>query len=182
LYTHAHADHIYGIDDLRRFNQLQKERIPVYGSEQTLQRLARVFDYAFGNGSLIPGLPNLQARIISGPFRINDLQIIPLKLFHGEQEILGFRIADMAYCTDVSAIPPESYRHLGGLKILILDALRHASHPTHFSLTEAIAEAQKIAAAKTYFIHMAHKIEHEADSRLLPEQMHFACDGQILIL
>lgn len=180
IFTHAHADHIYGIDDLRRYNQLQKNRIPVYAGHSTLSRLKTLFDYAFGNGTLRPGLPNLSGIEIDGPFYLNDLLISPIKLIHGEQEIYGYRIGNVAYCTDVNKIPEESYPLLENLDILILDALRETPHPTHFSVDEAIAEAKKISAKKTFFVHMSHKIEHQSRQATLPAGMNFAYDGLVL--
>ncbi len=177
LYTHAHADHIYGIDDLRRFSQIQKERLPVYAEEPTLTRLTNMFGYAFGRGELIPGLPNLEAIKINGPFAINEVEIKPIKLEHGNQKILGFRVGNMAYCTDVSKIPAESYNLLLNLDVLILDALRETAHPTHFSVDEAVREASIIKAKRTYFVHMSHKIDHEFRGRSLPPMINFAYDG-----
>jgi len=180
FYTHAHADHIYGIDDLRRFNQLQKKRLPVYAAPRTLSRLTKIFDYAFGNGDINPGLPNLEGIEITGPFSINDVLIHPIKLLHGKQEILGYRIGDVAYCTDVSSIPEESYSLLDDLEILILGALRENSHPNHFSVDEAVAEASKIKAKQTYFVHMSHKIDHHSRQDTLPPRMSFAYDGLVI--
>jgi phosphoribosyl 1,2-cyclic phosphate phosphodiesterase len=180
LYTHAHADHIYGIDDLRRFNQLYNKRLPVYAAPKTLSRLTKIFDYAFGTGELNPGLPNLEGIEITGPFSINDALIQPIKLLHGRQEILGYRIGNVAYCTDVSCIPEESYSLLDNLEVLILGALRENSHPNHFSVDEAVAEALKIKAKQTYFIHMSHKIDHQSRQDALPPGMKFAYDGLIL--
>jgi len=182
LFTHAHADHIYGIDDLRRFNQIQKKRIPVYAEEGTLKRLTTIFDYAFGNGQLRLGLPNLEAIKIDDPFFINDLNIIPIKLFHGDQQILGFRIGNLAYCTDVSYIPEESYGLLKDLDVLVLDALRENYHPTHFSVAQALEEVEKIKPEQTYLIHMSHKIDHDGRGELLPENVQFSYDGLILNL
>jgi phosphoribosyl 1,2-cyclic phosphate phosphodiesterase len=180
IYTHAHADHIYGIDDLRRFNQLQKTRIPIYAGQPTLSRLIKTFDYAFGNGTLRLGLPNLTGIEIDGPFYINDVLVKPIKLFHGKQEIFGFRIGNIAYCTDVSKIPEESYQLLENLEVLILGALRETSHPTHFSVDEAVEEARKIEAKQTYFVHMSHKIDHQSRQATLPSGMKFAYDGLVL--
>ncbi len=182
LYTHAHADHIYGIDDLRRFNQLQRERIPVYAEPGTLKRLTTIFDYAFSDGQLRPGLPNFEPKKINGPFYINDLNVIPIKLFHGDQQILGFRIGGLAYCTDVSFIPEESYDLLKDLDVLILDALRENLHPTHFTVSQALEEVDKIEPARTYLIHMSHKIDHELRSKSLPKNVNFAYDGLTLDL
>jgi phosphoribosyl 1,2-cyclic phosphate phosphodiesterase len=180
VYTHAHADHIYGLDDLRRFNQLQKNRIPIYAEKVTLSRLKSIFSYAFGNGELKPGLPNLAGIEIEGPFYINDTLVKPIKLFHGKQEIFGFRIGNTAYCTDVSQIPEESYTLLEDLDVLILGALRETPHPTHFSVDEATKEAHKIGAKQTYFVHMSHKIDHQTRQDTLPQGMNFAYDGLVL--
>jgi phosphoribosyl 1,2-cyclic phosphate phosphodiesterase len=177
LYTHAHADHIYGIDDLRRFNQLQQERIPVYAEPETLNRLTKVFDYAFGDGELRPGLPNLIARRIDGPFKIKELNFKPITLFHGRQQILGFRVGNLAYCTDVSYIPEESYDLLKNLDVLVLDALREKPHPTHFSVDQALEEVLKIKPKKTYLVHMSHKVDHEKRGNQLPDNVQFAYDG-----
>jgi phosphoribosyl 1,2-cyclic phosphate phosphodiesterase len=182
IYTHAHADHIYGLDDLRRFNQLQKERISVYADDHTLGRLMTVFKYAFGDGELKLGLPNLTGISINGPFYLNEVLITPIKLLHGKQEIYGFRIGDIAYCTDVSGIPEESYPLLQDLKVLILGALRETPHPTHFSVDEAIGEADKIGAEATYFVHMSHKIDHQKRQETLPSGMYFAYDGLTLVI
>ena len=180
IYTHAHADHIYGLDDLRRFNQLQRSRIPVYASEPTLLRLKSIFTYAFGDGELKLGIPNLAGMIIDGPFYLNELLVTPIKLFHGNQEILGFRVGNTAYCTDVSRIPDESYLLLKDLDVLILGALRETPHPTHFSVDEAITEAQKIGAKQTFFVHMSHKIDHQLRQNTLPTGINFAYDGLVL--
>lgn len=182
IYTHAHADHINGIDDLRRFNQLQKERIPVYADQETLSRLTAIFDYAFGNGKLNLGLPNLEGNAIQGSFYVNEVLVNPVKLYHGEQEIVGYRIGNMAYCTDVSSIPEESYLLLQDLDVLILGALRETSHPNHFSVDEAVDEAGKINAKQTYFVHMSHKIDHQSRQITLPSGMEFAYDNLVLYL
>ena len=180
IYTHAHADHIYGIDDVRRYNQLQDERIPVYASDETLRRLQYIFDYAFNDGGLRPGIPNFSPHRIDGLFRIKELVIEPIPLIHGYQEILGFRIGNFAYCTDVSQIPKTSYSLLEDLDVLVLDALREKEHPTHLSVNQAIDEAAKIKAKRTYFIHMSHKIDHTTRQKTLPATMAFAYDGLIL--
>ncbi len=180
LYTHAHADHIYGMDDLRRFNHLQHQPIPVYGSSSTIHRLRQAFGYAFDLPAFQNGVPNLISNIVDKPFRVNGTEIIPIPLWHGKMEILGYRIGNFAYCTDVSAIPQSSYALLQNLEVLVLDALREEPHPTHFSLSQAIREAQKIGAGQTWFTHMNHKIDHQRHSALLPERCALAWDGLIL--
>jgi phosphoribosyl 1,2-cyclic phosphate phosphodiesterase len=177
LYTHSHADHIYGMDELRRFNYLQRMRIPAWADPETGQRLMQVFDYAFGNGELIPGLPNLSLHTVDGPFRVGEVEVIPVPLWHGNQKILGYRIGDFAWLTDVSAIPQESFGLLQGLKVLALDALRGRPHPTHFHLEQSLQAAAVIGAEQTWLIHMSHDIDHIKNSRDLPENIFFAYDN-----
>jgi len=177
LYTHVHADHIYGFDDLRRFNWLQNERIPIYGNEKTVTFLSKNFTYAFGTGDLMPGVPNLEANIIKESLHLDGIKITPVPMMHGKQEILGYRINDLAYCTDVSEIPEKSYALLDNLEVLVLDALREKPHPTHLSLEQAINESKKIKAKQTYFTHMNHCIDHEKHSTVLPKSVYLAYDG-----
>ena len=177
LYTHAHADHIFGLDELRRFNYLQKERIPAYANGSTAETLRSVFHYAFQTGALKPGVPNLSLTVIDKVFALSGIEITPIPLMHGEQEILGFRIGKFAYCTDVSRIPEKSYSLLKGLDVLVLDALREKAHPTHFSLEQALEQAAKINAKKTWFTHISHILDQDKHGQNLPENCAFAYDG-----
>jgi phosphoribosyl 1,2-cyclic phosphate phosphodiesterase len=177
LFTHAHADHIFGLDELRRFNYLQNEVIPIFGDNETMDRIRHVFDYASNNGQLVPGVPNITTNCIDKVFTIKKIRIIPVSLMHGKDKILGYRISNFAYCTDVSFIPKESYTLLQNLDVLVLGALRERKHPRHFNLEEAITEAQKIGAKNTYFTHISHMLDHDAHSRKLPESCSFAYDG-----
>ena len=180
LFTHAHADHILGIDDLRPFNYQLQSRIPAYGNAHTMDRIEHIFDYAFGDDDILPGLPNLKAITIEDSFKINELEVLPLELWHGNSLVLGYRINNFAYCTDVNRIPDHTYRNLRDLDVLVLDALRQRPHPTHFSLAESIAVAKEIRAGETYLIHMSHDIDHEKDGIILPESIYFAYDGFVL--
>jgi len=177
LYTHAHADHIFGMDELRRFNYLHKIRIPAYAHEQTAEKLRMIFDYAFHEGDLRPGVPNLSLHVVKDVFDVNSVSVTAIPLLHGNQEIFGYRIGNFAYCTDVNQIPDESYALLQGLDILVLDALREKPHPTHFSLEPAIEQAEKIGAKKNWFTHISHILDHERHGELLPETCAFAYDG-----
>ncbi len=180
LYTHAHADHIFGLDEIRRFNYLQQERIPIYGSQDTIDRLRVIFVHAFSEGALRPGVPNVRAHVVQEPFNIGETTVIPIPVMHGDLPIYGYRIGKFAYLTDVSKIPSTSYPLLKDLEVLVLDTLRIRLHPTHFNLEQALTEAEKIAARQTYLIHMSHIIDHEVHSKLLPETVHFSYDGLVL--
>ncbi len=177
LFTHAHADHIFGLDELRRFNYLQSEVIPIYGNTETINRIKHVFNYALNNGQLVPGVPNMTTNCIDNIFTIKKIKIIPISLMHGKDKILGYRISNFAYCTDVSLIPKESYTLLQNLDVLVLGALRERKHSNHFNLEEAIAEAKKIGAKNTYFTHISHMLDHVAHGQILPESCSFAYDG-----
>lgn len=177
LFTHVHADHIFGLDDLRQFCWTHKEHIPIYGNQNSIDHLQNIFTYAFGMGEFKIGVPNLKAHIINGTFKFKQIDIIPITLLHGKNEIFGYRINNFAYCTDVSKIPEKSYELLRDLDVLVLDALRIKPHPTHFSLKQAVMEAKKINARQTLFTHMNHTIEHIKDERELPNAMKFAYDG-----
>ena len=179
LFTHAHADHIMGLDDVRRFNDVSGETIPCYGSIDTLQALRQMFGYAEAPFERTPThRPSLSFEEISAPLTICGVEVIPIPLMHGRDRVLGFRIGDFAYCTDCSAIPPESRDLLAGLDLLVLDALRPARHPTHFSLSEALAEIERLTPARTLLTHMTHHLGHEQTSQSLPAGVALAYDGQ----
>lgn len=178
VYTHYHVDHILGMDDLRSLNILNKQNIPIFASTDTLENIKRVFKYAFRENSLNLDVPRIiPHEIDSNPFYINGVEIIPIPLFHGKLKVFGFRIGNIAYCTDVSVIPRESYPLLEDLQYLILDALRYKPHPTHFSIDEAVVQAKKINANKTFFTHLSHSILHEEVEANLPDKIHLAYDG-----
>ena len=178
IYTHHHVDHILGLDDLRGFNILHKTPIPLFGMEETLKAIRRVFPYAFSEELKYSGVPQISLNILDGqPFQIKGIDILPVPLLHGRMPVLGFRIGDFAYCTDVNKIPPPSYDLLRNVKVLILDALRHKPHPTHFSVAEAVREAQKIGAEQTYLTHISHALSHQETEAQLPEGVFLAYDG-----
>lgn len=180
-YTHEHADHLFGLDDLRIFPQYLGADLPVYCSLRVEQRIRKAFDYAFDpavQGFPAGGLPKLDfRRIDSAPFDVLGARIVPIPLEHGPYEVTGFRIGDVAYCTDVSAIPPSSFELLGGLRVLVLDALRRRKHPTHFSLSESLDVAARLRPKMTYFTHLSHDLPHEATLAELPPGVAIAYDG-----
>lgn len=177
LFTHSHADHIVGLDDLRRFSI--EKKLPCFSYKEAIRKIQSIFSYAFrpDNSQSYSERPNLKANIIEDKITIGPFDITALKLFHGREEILGYRINNIAYCTDCSYIPEESILKMKGLELLILDALRYTPHPTHFNVQEAIKVAKKIMAKRTYFTHIAHEIKHSELENKLPEGINLAYDG-----
>jgi phosphoribosyl 1,2-cyclic phosphate phosphodiesterase len=183
VFTHAHADHIMGLDDCRRFNVVKKGPLDIWADSRTHEVLNRCFSYAFQEPSPEHKVfrPHLVARNIDGPFEISGVQWTPVPLMHGDLPVLGFRVGHIAYCTDVSFIPESSYALLEDLDVLILDALQRKRHITHFSLEQAIVEAKKIGARQTLFTHIAHGLGHNETNAELPENVRLAYDGQRVI-
>lgn len=183
LFTHGHADHILGLDEIRRFNSLQKRAMACFADPQTAREIRAVFAYAFDPATPRGGgLPDLQLFTIAGPFCIGRQPVVPVPVFHGQRPILGLRFGNFAYLTDCSRIPDESWPLLDGLDVLVLDALRERPHPTHFSLDEAIAASRRIAPRRAYFTHMCHDLGHAATSRRLPAGIELAYDGLVVTL
>jgi phosphoribosyl 1,2-cyclic phosphate phosphodiesterase len=184
LFTHHHADHVAGLDDLRRFNWMTKRALPCYGTERTLAGVKRMFSYAFELAENSPhSRPQLELRTIGGKaFEVNGVQIVPIPLMHGPMPVLGFRFGPFAYCTDCSSVPDDSISLLRGIEILILDALRHDEHPTHLSLKQAVGLAGRIGANRTYFTHMAHQLKHADTNAMLPSGMALAHDGLRIVI
>jgi phosphoribosyl 1,2-cyclic phosphate phosphodiesterase len=181
VFTHGHADHILGIDDVRRFNALMKGAMPCYGDADTLDDIRRTFGYIFApDAPKGGGIPMLDLRPIAAPFTIGDLEVRPVPVRHGRKPILGFRVGGFAYLTDCNALADEAWPLLHGLEVLVLDALRERPHPTHFSLNEAVETARRIGARQTYFTHMCHDLPHEATNARLPATMQLAYDGLVL--
>lgn len=184
VYTHAHADHVLGFDELRRFNVLSGRSMPAYGDEATLGALRRTFSYAFEAGLQAGGgLPEVDLRAIDGPVRVGPLWFEPLRVYHGTTPVLGFVIGSdssagaCAYLTDCNQVPDEVVHRVRGVEVLVLDALRHRPHPTHFSLNEAVALATRIGARRTWFTHMCHDLGHAATCAALPDGITLAYDG-----
>ena len=188
LITHAHADHIFGIDDLRRFNTVMDQPIDVYAETGALSVLRQVFAYILEKHKNVN--PSYVADLILqpiGPDRPLDLfgaRWTPLRLMHGRLPILGFRIdcrgAALAYCTDVSAFPPETYPLLTDLDVLVIDALRYRHHPTHMSVDQALAQIDQIQPKRAYLTHIAHDIRHAELERELPENVYLSFDGLVV--
>lgn len=183
LFTHGHADHILGLDEVRRFNALMKGPMPCYGDRRTLDDIRQTFHYVFDPATPKGGgLPALDLHEIDGPIRVGDLEAVPVPLWHGGRPILGFRAGAFAYLTDCNRIDDEAWPLLDGLDAVVIDALREQPHPTHFSLGQAIDAATRIGARRTLFTHMCHHLGHEATNAKLPAGMSLAYDGLTLDL
>ena len=181
LYTHAHADHVLGLDDMRRFNMIQGSSIPCYADARTWESLRRQFFYVFdGVQRQGGGVPQLEPHEIAGPFAAAGVRVVPVPLLHGSLPILGFRFGTFAYLTDCSAIPEDSFPLVAGVETLVIDALRDKPHPTHFTVAEALAAVERIAPRRAYFTHMAHDLPHADTCARLPAGVELAYDGLVL--
>jgi phosphoribosyl 1,2-cyclic phosphate phosphodiesterase len=178
LYTHAHADHILGLDDVRPFNYHQKALIPIFATQETLDVIQRVFRYAFESGPSQSSVPKLDLRVLTGaPFELFGLEFTPIRLCHGKETVLGFRFGRAAYLTDHSEIPEESREKLGDLDVLFLDALRHRPHPTHTTVENAVRLVEELKPKRAFFTHMCHDLSHERTEATLPPHIRLAYDG-----
>jgi phosphoribosyl 1,2-cyclic phosphate phosphodiesterase len=179
LFTHHHADHISGLDDVRRFNWIMARPVRCYGTERTLAGVRQMFRYVFEPAPDSPhSRPDLELHEIDErPLTIGDQTIIPIPLMHGPMPVLGFRFGGFAYCTDCNYIPEMSLALMKDLDVLVLEAVRRKPHPAHFNLEQAVAVARCIGAKQTYFTHIAHQLGHEQTNRELPPGMALAYDG-----
>jgi phosphoribosyl 1,2-cyclic phosphate phosphodiesterase len=181
LFTHFHADHVFGLDDLRPIPRHLGAAVPLYCTTEVERKLRQSFSYAFtaeAEGLPMGFVPKLVFRTIDeSPFDVLGQRVVPIPLEHAHFNVLGFRIGDVAYCTDVNKIPKESWRLLDGVRVLVLDALRYKPHPAHFSLEEALDVIGRINPARAYLTHMSHDLEHEETNRRLPPGVELAYDG-----
>ncbi len=180
LFTHPHADHIHGIDDLRSFNMIQKESIPCYGNEYTVNRIHVMFDYIFSKENAESWRPKLTTTVVDGPFNLFGTAVTPIDVEHGNARILGYRIGRAAYITDCSHLPEESMERLGGLKLLIIGALRFKPHPTHMTIDEAVEISRKLRPERTILTHLSHNIDYPVDNKKLPPGVELAYDGMVI--
>jgi phosphoribosyl 1,2-cyclic phosphate phosphodiesterase len=181
LFTHYHADHLFGLDDLRPMSRLLGRPMPLYCTAEVEGKIRTIFSYAFGPeaDSLPAGMiPKLVfERIGNEPFYVLGQQVTPIPLIHAHFDVLGFRIGEVAYCTDVSQVPRESWPRLEGLRVLVLDALRFKPHPAHFGLEQALDVIRQFKPGRAYLTHMSHELEHETVNRMLPPNVELAYDG-----
>lgn len=183
LYTHHHFDHVVGLDDLRPFFFRNRAPMPCYAAPNTATVLRRNYDYILGDDPY-PGAPQILLHEVERPFRVHSrygdeatARVVPLEVYHGDLMVYGYRIGRFAYLTDVSHIPEPTLTLLNDLDVLVLDALRPDSHPTHFSFEEAVAMARQIGARQTFFIHMTHKARHAEADAALPARINLGYDG-----
>jgi len=178
LYTHDHADHVNGIDDLRGFMVLQGGRIPVYGDPNTIQSITHRFDYIFASARNYP--PIAKAHLIDGPFSVGDINIAPFRQIHGGMDSLGFRFGSMAYSTDLSELPPDSFENLRELDVWIVDALRPKPHPTHTHLEQTLEWITELRPKRAVLTHMTWDMDYAALCAELPSGVEPAYDGMVL--
>ena len=183
LFTHEHADHISGIDDLRPFS-FQLGAVPIYAQKRVLQDLSKKFGYIFNDENKYPGAPSVQQHEIdSKPFKLFDLEVTPIKVLHGKLEILGYKFNNIAYLTDVKTIASEEKKKLKNLDILIINAIRHKPHHSHLNLEEALALIDELKPKKTYLTHISHHLGFHADvEKTLPKNVFIAYDELVLTI
>jgi len=177
IFTHAHADHVLGLDDTRVFYFRQQVPIAIYASADTLGKLRQVFSYIFDQSYKYGGIGKLDPHTIEGKFSIQNRSFTPIPVLHGDLPVLGFRFGNSAYVTDFSTIPETSLPLLEGLDMLVLDALRHKPHPTHSNLEQSLNLVERLKPRRAYFTHIAHELAHEATNATLPPHVQLAYDG-----
>ena len=181
LFTHSHADHVLGFDEIRRYNVLQRSVIPCYADALTAADLRRTFAYVFdAPAGPRGGIPQVALSRIGGEFTLGGVDVVPVPILHGRRPILGFRFGAFAYLTDCSAIPDASWPLLDGVRTLVIDALRDRPHPTHFSVAEALEAVARIGPERAYFTHICHDLPHAATCARLPPGVELAYDGLVL--
>ena len=180
LFTHSHADHILGLDDVRPFNFIQKSEVPVYGSRSTIDRIRHVFDYIFDGSYPFGGLPQVCANVLEGPIELFGARITPVPVLHGRMEVFGYLFGRCAYLTDYSRIPDASAPLLRDLDVLFLDALRHEPHPAHCTVEQALAYAEILRPRQAFLTHIAHDLGHEQTNATLPGNVRLCYDGMQL--
>ncbi|HKM16694.1 MAG: MBL fold metallo-hydrolase [Firmicutes bacterium] len=182
LYTHCHADHVFGFDDLRAFSYHSGKAVPFYGNYDTIAEMLQVFGYVFRKTQVGGGKPLVKPVVVDGPFQVEGVAIIPVPAYHGNLPIYGYRIGDLAYITDCSRLPQPSLELLTGLKVLILGVIRYEPHPSHMHVDAALELVAKLKPQQAYFTHVTHLLDHETTNSKLPEAVSLAYDGLIITI
>ncbi|MGP1717987.1 MAG: MBL fold metallo-hydrolase [Methylophilus sp.] len=182
LYTHTHADHLHGIDDLRAFCQINRCQIPLYSYPEAISHIQDKFGYTLRDPSHYWDLPVLAAHVVETPFEAAGVQVIPIPVMHGKIRIYAYRIGNLVYMTDVSAIPESSYEWLQDVDVLLIDCLRETPHPTHVSVSESLDLIARIGAKRNVLIHMTHELEYHALQARLADNISVGYDGLQLTL
>ena len=182
LFTHTHADHLFGLDDLRRFNDLSGVEIPIYGDEATLEDIRRAFRYIFVQTQEGGGKPRISLNVVPRQMEMFGLDIQSFYVMHGELPVLAYRFDNFAYVTDTNYIPPDSMEKLRGLDLLILDAVRPKPHVTHFGLYQALEVIEELKPKQALLTHLSHLFDHDETNAELPEHVKLAYDGQVVEL
>lgn len=177
LYTHAHADHILGLDDVRPLSFRRDEKIPLYADEATASAMERMFEYIFDPNYKFGGIARVSMNRLNGSVELYGARFEPVTIIHGETEILGFRFGQAAYLTDFSEIPPASMARLRDLDILFLDALRHNPHPTHSTVANSLRLVKELNPKRAFFTHISHDLAHEETNKTFPHNVRLAHDG-----
>ncbi len=178
IFTHSHADHLMGLDDVRPFNFRQKGQIPIFAAPDTMEAIPRCFRYIYEGGERVTQVPKLDPRVLNGaPFDVFGMEFLPIPILHGTQTIYGFRFGSAAYLTDHSEIPESSMALLHDLDVLFLDALRYKPHPTHSTVERSVRTVEQLAPARTWFTHICHDLGHERAESMLPPHIRLAYDG-----
>ncbi len=179
LYTHNHYDHICGLDELRRFNFLQKSIIPIYADDVVLRFIKKCYSYIFNPIQIGGGVPQVELNEVKyyKEFSVEFVNIMPLLVYHGKLKIVGFRFNDFAYITDASFLPDKTMKQLSNLKLLILNALRYEPHETHFNLEQAVGVVRRVNPQKAFFVHLTHKFDYDKTNSELPDNIRLAYDG-----
>lgn len=180
LYTHCHADHVFGFDDLRIFSQRSGKAVPFYGNYDTIAEMLQVFGYVFRRTQEGGGKPLVTPIVVDGPFQVEGVAVTPIPVYHGNLPIYGYRVGDLAYITDCSRLPEASLELLRGLKVLILGVIRHEPHPSHMHVDAALKLVARLKPRQTYFTHITHLLDHEQTNRQLPPAVSLAYDGLII--